>query len=731
LTEQRKDLLVAMQTVARILSEASDVEKLVEELLRAVTDLVGADAGGLFVWLADSEENAPRCQVAPAGMDPCQSWWGDLPGRTMESGEATVFVDELPGFPVAGAVPVRFEGQDTGVLLVARRSSQELSQAEMDVLAVVAAQLGLAVENVRLGERSSRQIREQDVLFDVNRAIAATLELDALLDLIVQSAMRTIPSVHAVVMHLRDGETGALLPCAASFIDRIPPRTVGKSDMREGEGIAGEAMARGEVVNVPDVTRETRFKKGTGRSFRALMVAPLMIGDRRIGTLSVDSQLPGVFSLQDEKLLSLLASQAAVAIQNAQLFSEAQRLSHDLQTSIEELRKAQTLLIQSEKLSALGELIAGVAHELNNPLTAVMGYARLLQGSEGVSERMERDLRKIHLQAQRAARIVRSMLTFARQHTVEQRCIDVNSVIEQVLELRAYQLRVNNIRLVTDLSCEPLEVLADVNQLQQVFLNLINNAQDAIADAKGSGHLTVTTRRVGAVVRVEFADDGPGIQPENMGRLFSPFFTTKGVGKGTGLGLSICYGIVRQHRGRIWAESEAGAGATFIIELPASPRETEARAEMATPLLQEVLVTGRLLVVDDEEEVAELLYRLLSDDGHDVEAAFSGEAALAKILEEEAKGNGYDLIVTDIKMPGIDGPHLYHEVRARYPGLADRMIFFTGDTINLETQAFLERTGNRHVAKPFVVEELRGVLAEMLERRVLHEPISGGEQDSV
>jgi two-component system NtrC family sensor kinase len=420
--------------------------------------------------------------------------------------------------------------------------------------------------------------------------------------------------------------------------------------------------------------------------------------------------------------LSLLASQAAVALQNAQLFSEAQRLSRDLQTSLEELKKAQALLIQSEKLSALGELIAGVAHELNNPLTAVMGYAQLLQGAQGISERMERDLRKIHLQAQRAARIVRSMLTFARQHRPEQRCVEVNSVLEQVLELRSYQLRVNNIRLVTDLGDEPLEVLADVNQLQQVFLNLINNAQDAIVDGPGKGQLAVTSRRVADVVRLEFADNGPGIPAEHMGNLFSPFFTTKDIGKGTGLGLSICYGIVRQHRGRIWAESEAGHGATLIVELPVSPRETEARAEMATPQPLETLVTGRLLVVDDEEEVTELLYRLLSDDGHEVEAALSGQTALEKILEAEASGNGYDLIVCDIKMPGIDGPRLYHEVRVRYPALAGRMIFFTGDTINLETHAFLERTGNRHVAKPFVVEELRKVVAEMLEGHVLQEP---------
>jgi len=665
----------------------------------------------------------PKSSSAAPGEEVATGWWGSLPERVMETGQPMTFSDTTAAMQTAATVPLRSKGQIVGALLVGRRSLRGFRQQDVDVLGVVGAQLGLAVENVRLNERASRQIREQDVLFDVNRAIAATLDLDTLLNLIVRSAQATIVATDAVVMHLLDEKSGALLPRAASFIANIPPKTTGKSDMRKGRGIAGEAIATGKIINVPDVTRDARFTKGTGRVFRALMVAPLMIGDQCIGTLSIDSQVPSAFSVDDEKLLSLLASQAAVAIQNAQLFSESQRLSGDLQKSLKELQQAQTLLIQSEKLSALGELIAGVAHELNNPLTAIMGYAQLLQGTEGASERVERDLLKIRLQAQRAARIVQSLLTFARQHKVEQRCIEVNESIRQVLELREYQLRVNDIRLVTDLAEEPLEVLADPNQLQQVFLNLINNAQDAMVDHHGKGQLTIRSRRVGNVVRVEFADDGPGIAPEHMGRLFAPFFTTKEIGKGTGLGLSICYGIIRQEEGSIWAESEPGQGATFIIELPISSRKAEARVEMEPKQKDEPLVRGHFLVVDDDEEVAELLYRLLSDDGHEVDAELSGQAALGKVEASVEAGLAYDLIICDIKMPGMDGPHLYYEIRRRYPELAERMIFFTGDIVNLETQAFFDRIGNPHVSKPFVGHELREVISEMLEGRVLREEI--------
>jgi two-component system NtrC family sensor kinase len=249
-----------------------------------------------------------------------------------------------------------------------------------------------------------------------------------------------------------------------------------------------------------------------------------------------------------------------------------------------------------------------------------------------------------------------------------------------------------------------------------VFLNIINNAQDAIVEHRNGGHLVISCRRLGDMARIEFTDDGPGISPENMRRLFSPFFTTKGVGRGTGLGLSICYGIVQQHRGRIWAESEPGEGATFVVELPVSRQEAETRAEMVTRRPLEIVMRGRLLVIDDDRDVTQLLHRLLAQDGHEVDTALSGLDALEKIELAESLQEPYDLIVCDIRMPGMDGPRLYQQVRARYPDLAPRMVFFTGDTISRGTQAFLDRTGNPYVMKPFVVEELRDIIGEMLEK---------------
>ena len=221
------------------------------------------------------------------------------------------------------------------------------------------------------------------------------------------------------------------------------------------------------------------------------------------------------------------------------------------------------------RLSTIGELASGIAHELNNPLTSVIGFSELLLEKD-VPDDVKEDLRTINKEAQRTARIVRNLLTFARKHPEGKRSVNINETILTVLELRAYEQRVNNIQVITHLALDLPEITANPFQLQQVFLNIIINAEYFMVEAHKRGTLTITTEQVGDIMRVSLADDGPGIPQENLGRVFDPFFTTKEVGKGTGLGLSICHGIVTEHGGRIYAESKLGKGATFIMELPLS-----------------------------------------------------------------------------------------------------------------------------------------------------------------
>jgi two-component system NtrC family sensor kinase len=220
------------------------------------------------------------------------------------------------------------------------------------------------------------------------------------------------------------------------------------------------------------------------------------------------------------------------------------------------------------RLAAVGQLAAGVAHELNNPLSAVQGFAQLLAQRSNLDEATKGDIETIYREAQRATKITGNLLSFARKYTPEKRLISVNEALEQSLELHAYRMRVNNVEVVTQLDPDLPKTMADFHQMQQVFVNITTNAEQAVTEVRGKGRVVVKTKRVGNMIRVTFTDDGPGIPDDILKSVFDPFFTTKDVGKGTGLGLSICYGIVREHGGRMYAKSDTGKGASFVVEIP-------------------------------------------------------------------------------------------------------------------------------------------------------------------
>jgi len=238
---------------------------------------------------------------------------------------------------------------------------------------------------------------------------------------------------------------------------------------------------------------------------------------------------------------------------------------------VTERKRMEEQLIMTDRLTSIGELTSGIAHELNNPLTSVIGFSQLLMDGD-VPDDIKEDLGTIYSEAQRAASIVKNLLTFARKHPPVKQLSQVNTIIEDVLRLRAYQQKVNNIEVDKQLAANLPEIMVDYFQMQQVFLNIIVNAESAMLEAHGKGKLVITTERVNGITKVTFTDDGHGIARENLGRIFAPFFTTKEAGKGTGLGLSICHGIVTEHGGRIYAKSQIGKGATFVVELPVKGR---------------------------------------------------------------------------------------------------------------------------------------------------------------
>jgi signal transduction histidine kinase len=250
----------------------------------------------------------------------------------------------------------------------------------------------------------------------------------------------------------------------------------------------------------------------------------------------------------------------------------------------EEKRRLEEQIQLAGRLAAVGELAAGVAHELNNPIAAIQGFAQLLKGRKNLDATINRDLETIYKESQRASKITQNLLAFARKHEPEKSFISLNEALEKTLELRAHQMEVNNIELVVELAPDLPKTMGDFHQMQQVFMNIINNAEQAMVEAHGKGQLVVQTRRVGRMIQMTFTDNGPGISEENLEKVFDPFFTTKEVGKGTGLGLSICYGLVQAHGGRIYAKSKLGEGTTFVVEIPiVSEKQPISAADLLDP----------------------------------------------------------------------------------------------------------------------------------------------------
>jgi two-component system, NtrC family, sensor kinase len=403
-----------------------------------------------------------------------------------------------------------------------------------------------------------------------------------------------------------------------------------------------------------------------------------------------------------------------LAVSFNRMTENVQQSRAQLEKTVETLKGTQEQLIQSEKLSAVGEFVAGVAHELNNPLAAVLGFSEMLKETE-TGETPKRYLDMIFKSAQRCQKIVQSLLSFARRHQPERKPVSVNKLVEAVLEIVAYPLRTSNIEVVTKFDPRLPVVMADEHQIQQVFLNIVNNARQALeAHQNQSGsRIKITTETCEPNVRVIIQDNGPGISEENLRRIFDPFFTTKEVGKGTGLGLSLCYGMIKEHGGNIKPTSRPGEGATFTIELPiaydfggAIETLPATGAEKINPREGE---GKKILVIDDEEAILQMIHDGLSRSGYRVHMVADGETALQHLKE-----NDCDAIFCDWKMPGLNGRQIYEKLRSTNPELCRRVIFITGDVINEQMQKFLEAEKCPCLAKPFKLAELRDMVRNIL-----------------
>jgi two-component system NtrC family sensor kinase len=420
-------------------------------------------------------------------------------------------------------------------------------------------------------------------------------------------------------------------------------------------------------------------------------------------------------------------------------------------------RLFQSQLLQTEKLAALGQMVSGVAHELSNPLTSILGYAqRMLLRADAAGKAPE--VRQIFHEAERAAGIVRQLLFSAREAPPERRRVALNRVVLRSMELQRFSMATEKIGLELDLDPGLPVVLGDAAQLQQVLMNLVGNARQAIEQKGAGGRIRVRTLQVAERrVQLEVQDDGPGVPQSILARIFDPFFTTKAEGVGTGLGLSIVLSIVREHGGSVHVQNAPNGGALFTVELPVAEGvsltppwptgsfqralhmgsavgafatasndaasldlEANSSATGVSPS-SSVPLRGRVLVVEDEPTVARLIADVLQDEGLDVEVLLDGREGLKRIAERR-----FDLVICDMRMPGLDGQQFYRQLAKSGSTLQHSFLFVTGDVIAPATQAFLEQNRLPHLAKPFRVEELTERVRQVLQPSAVGAARGGG-----
>jgi two-component system NtrC family sensor kinase len=426
--------------------------------------------------------------------------------------------------------------------------------------------------------------------------------------------------------------------------------------------------------------------------------------DNPVGIMGLCNHLGYEYSSNDENLLVAISRQLATTIEKVRLYEETCR-------AYEDLRKTQEQLLQSEKMSAVGQLIAGVAHELNNPLTAILGYAQLLE-SEGLNSRAQDFVGKLFKQAQRTHRVVQNLLSFARQRQPQRDEVDIRKVLEETLSLRDYDLKINNIKVERDLPADPAIVIADPHQIEQVFLNIINNAVDAILEKGGNGRLRIRIASQNGNILTQFTDDGAGIKDPK--RIFDPFYTTKSVGKGTGLGLSICYGIVKEHGGDITANNAPDGGAMIEVKLPAVvTARVEAEAAKPVSRQHEGAVHGRVLLVEEEEAVLEFERDVLIGAGATVVTARNSQDVKTRLLSE-----AFDAVIMNGKMPGQwSAKESYPWLKENCSGMESHILYtFSNGMDPADGRAYLQEQNIPYLVKPFEVAELISQARKLLQK---------------
>ncbi|HEY8966990.1 MAG TPA: ATP-binding protein [Candidatus Methylacidiphilales bacterium] len=477
-----------------------------------------------------------------------------------------------------------------------------------------------------------------------------------------------------------------------------------------GYGITGTVAATGKPYFCPDTTKDPTYVS-LFSYVKAEMAVPVKVRGEVWGVINMDGFEPNAFTEADLTTVSLFADLVAFAFSLEEEYIERRRLLEEA--------------MEGQKLEAVVKVIAGIAHEINNPLTTVLGQASILEMTPDQPPAPS-SLKAISSETRRAARILRSLLHFARREVSAKQVVNVATIVKELLSLREYQLRVHNIELTFRDAVPPAAVEANPDQILQVLMNLVNNAERAIDPSRKDGRIAILAERAGRTLLIRVADNGEGIPPENEDKVFRPFFTTKEKSGSVGLGLPVAQTLMEAHGGKLYLSSTGSAGSCFVLEFPnALPALAEQGADddgegelapsASAPLpppagglkvpLQPGKV-GRVLVVDDEPAILEFLERFLSMQKVEVVTAGNGIEGLEKLAE----GSGFDVVLSDIKMPRCNGIDFYSQACVDFPAYQGRFLFMSGDFISATIHEFHQKTGCHILEKPFKIGKLKELI---------------------
>jgi PAS domain S-box-containing protein len=710
---RRELFLRAIEAIGHSLASSLDLDEVLDTIVTKAREVMGAEAALVVAW--DGVAPAFSVMRAVGRLSREYAGAGSIPAgggpvaRAIREARPVATRNILTdpnvwlaperraqvareGYKAAAAAPLAAKGRVHGALVVHYWEERTFGDEELAALKLLAEQASLAIQNAQIYGQAERRRAVAEVLARLARELTASLDVERIAELLARGVVEFMGARVAVVFRY-ESEDGSLHALAAAGDDAEAIRGV---VLGAGEGVAGRAVAERATVLARDIRSDPDVRLSAAvrerlkeAASRAAIGVPLLTHERVIGALALGADEDRVFTPDEVRALEGLADQAALAFENARLYATAR-------DSVVRLRDTQAQLVQAAKMSALGQLVSGVAHELNNPLSVIIGYGQLLLGRD-LPEVVKRPVELMVSQADRMAKIVRNLLFFSRQRPPERVGVDLNEVLDRTLALRAIQLTLSGIVVEKDLAAELPPVSGDPHQLEQVFLNLVLNAEQAVLETQRGGRILLRTRvaEEGHAVEAQVVDDGPGIPAEALPHVFEPFFTTKTVGTGTGLGLSVSYGIVQEHGGRLTVESRPGE-TVFTLVLPVL-RPAEALAPEPPVVLMPIKGEGRVaLVVEDEPSVRDLVVTLLHQTGWNVDVASGGREAL-----ERVRGRRYDLVVSDMRMAEGGGEEFYRSAVARDATLRPRFLFITGDTANRGAWSFLDDAGVPVIEKPF------------------------------